>query len=224
MVGAIKEQMRGGRVLDVGAGTGILTGQLCRAGLDVVAVEPLAPMVHQLRLSLPDVPVAVGVAEALPLAPASVDGLCAGQAFHWFDAPLALGEAARVLRGGGTLALVWNVRDDSVEWVRALDDLVAERAGGRPYTDRRERPWAEVVGASGAFAGLGGELRVPNPVPASVDAVVDRLRSTSFVAALDDGPRAALLEEARELLVGTFGLSGRFEHPHQTVLEMWRRT
>lgn len=215
--------MRGGRVLDLGAGTGILTGQLRRAGLDVVAVEPLAAMVHQLRLALPDVPVAVAVAESLPLRAGSVEGLCVGQAFHWFDAPVALGEAARVLRSGGTLALVWNVRDDSVEWVRALDELVADRAGGRPYTDHRDLPWVDVVAASGDFTVLGGELRVPNPVPASVDAVIDRLRSTSFVAALDDPPRTSLLEAARELLVGSFGLAGRFDYPHQTVLEMWQR-
>lgn len=223
MIGAIKDRMRGGRVLDVGAGTGILSGQLTRAGLDVVAVDPLPEMVKQLRLSLPAVPVAIGVAESLPFRTGFLDGLCVGQAFHWFDARAALAEAARVLRPGGTLALVWNVRDESVAWVGALDELVAERTGGRPYTDHRETPWSEVVATNGGFTEVGDELRVPNPVPASVDAVIDRLRSTSFVAALDDGPRSSLLEAARELLTGTFGLEGRFEYPHHTVVWMWER-
>jgi SAM-dependent methyltransferase len=223
-VGAIKERCRGDLVADVGAGTGILTGQLVRAGLDVVAVEPLAAMVHQLRLALPAVPVALGVAESLPLAARSVGSVVAGQAFHWFEPDAALAEFARVVRPGGTLALVWNVRDPSVPWVRALDDLVATRAGGRPYEDHRERPWADVVAADGRFVESADPQRFPNPVPASVEAVIDRLRSTSFVAALDDGPRSELLDEARELLRSDPATAtGPFEYPHETVLHLWRR-
>lgn len=222
-IGAIKDRCRGGRVLDVGAGTGILTGQLTRAGLDVTAVEPLGPMAHQLRLSLPTVPVCLGVAESLPLATSSVDSVVAGQAFHWFDAPAALAECRRVLRTGGTLALVWNVRDASVPWVRALDDLVDAHTGGRPYTDHRERPWSEVVANAGGFVPVGEPLRFPNPVPASVDAVLDRLRSTSFVAALDEEARSSLLAEARSLLAGHAELAGPFAYPHETVLHLWDR-
>lgn len=222
-VGELKERCRGTRVLDLAAGTGILTGQLVRCGLDVLAVEPLPAMAAQLRLSLPAVPVVLGVAEALPLADRSAGAVCIGQAFHWFDAPTALAEAARVLEPGGTLALLWNVRDEAVPWVHELTQLVEDATGGRPYDDHRERPWDEVVAADGRF-GDASTLRFPNPVPTSRAGVLDRLRSTSFVAALPDDRREALLARAADALAAHPELQGdRFDYPHDTVLHTWAR-
>ncbi len=217
-IGAVKELCpRGGLVLDVAAGTGILTGQLVRAGLALRAVEPLDAMARQFRLALPDVPIELGVAEALPVRDHSVDVLTVGQGFHWFDAATALGEAARVLRPGGALALLWNARDEATPWVGELTQLVEDRTGGRPYTDHRERPWSEVVAEARGFSPL-EERRFPNPVPTTIEGVVERLRSTSFVAALDEPDRESLIAEARELLAGHPELTGTFDYPHETIL------
>jgi SAM-dependent methyltransferase len=221
-IGALRDDVPGGELVDVAAGTGILTGQLVRAGLRAVAVEPLDAMARQLRLSLPAVPVALGVAEELPLAAGVADLLTVAQGFHWFDHGPALAEAARVLRPGGELALLWNVRDESVPWVHELTELVEHRTGGRPYDDHREHRWEDVIAASGRF----GEVtldRYPNPVATTVGGVLDRLRSTSFVADLDDGPRAALLDEAAALLAGHPELTGTFDYPHDTLLYRCRR-
>ncbi len=216
---------RSARVLDVAAGTGILTGQLVRARLRCAAVEPLVAMARQLRRSLPQVPLSLGVAEALPVPGATVDLLTVGQGFHWFDAPRALEEARRVLRPGGALALAWNVRDESVPWVAALTALVEERTGGRPYDDHREHRWEDVVAGAGGFGPLVCE-RFPNPVPTTVAGVLDRLRSTSFVAALGEGDRDALIAEAARLLAGAPELDGMdaFPYPHDTVLYWCRST
>lgn len=224
-VGSLLETVRDigprARVADVGAGTGILTGQLSRAGIDCVAVEPLPAMARQLRLALPEVSVALGVAEALPLADACVHAYTAAQAFHWFDPGAALDEAARVLAPGGWLFLIWNVRDETVPWVAALTALVESRAGGRPYEDHRDGSIEALVAASRRFGAVEAS-RHPNPVPAGVEAVVDRVRSTSFVASMDREPREALVAETRELLA-EHGLVGEFAYPHETLSYRCRR-
>ena len=65
-----------------------------------------------------------GTAESLPLGDASVDGVFGAQMWHWTDPVKALPEIARVLRPGGRFAIVWNVRDTSVPWISALNEIV----------------------------------------------------------------------------------------------------
>ena len=108
------------RVVDLGAGTGILTAALAHLGADVAAVEPDRAMLAELRRQLPGVRAMEGSAEALPLPDQSVDAVLCGQAMHWFDMGRALPEIARVLIPGGVLAAVWNVDDDRVGWVAEL--------------------------------------------------------------------------------------------------------
>ncbi len=115
------------RVLDLGAGTGKLTDELLAAGHEVVAVDPSAEMLAELAARHRDVTTTVGGAEQLPLPDGSVDAVVAGQAAHWFDPPRAAPELRRVLRPGGVVGFVWNVRDETVPWVRALGErLTAE--------------------------------------------------------------------------------------------------
>lgn len=111
-----------GHVLDLGAGTGLLSAALLAAGHTVTAVEPDVAMGRLARTRVPG-RVAAGTAEAIPLGDASVDAVVVGQAFHWFDAPAALAEIHRVLRPGGQLGLLWNVRDDTEDWAARLDPV-----------------------------------------------------------------------------------------------------
>ena len=207
-------------VLDLAAGTGKLTVDLVARGAHVVAVEPISEM----RAKLEGVEVLDGTAEAIPLDDASVDVVTVGQAFHWFDAPAALAECARVLRPGGLLALLWNVRDETVGWVRELGQIKDEVDGGAPYSHHQDVDWEGVVEASGRFEGY-TEDWFPNWQEASVEVVVGRTASTSWISALPDDRREAVLDDVRALLARHPATRGRdrFWFPHDTVLVRCRR-
>ncbi|MFN3948979.1 class I SAM-dependent methyltransferase [Microbacterium sp.] len=120
LLAPVREAGRALRVADVGAGTGKLTRSVVELGADVVAVDPDADMLATLRRNVHGIPTFVGTAEALPLPDAGLDAVVMGQAWHWVDVEPASREIARVLRSGGELGLIWNIRDDGVDWVRRL--------------------------------------------------------------------------------------------------------
>jgi ubiquinone/menaquinone biosynthesis C-methylase UbiE len=112
-------------ILDLGAGTGKLTRVVAGAGYDVVAVDPDEGMLEVLGRSAPRVDRRQGTAEAIPVDDHSFDAIVAGQAFHWFDVAKSGPEMVRVLRPGGSVALMWNIRAAGAEdWIAEYDELV----------------------------------------------------------------------------------------------------
>jgi SAM-dependent methyltransferase len=208
------------RLLDLGAGTGKLTGSLLEFG-PVTAVEPDDDMLDQLRARFPSADARSGTAEEVPAAAKSVDAVLVGQAWHWFDHDRALAEAARVLRPGGVLAVLWNDDDRSVEWVR----------GYRETLDavRREPP-AEGTGnvpalpVHPAFA-LSRHSRHPNPVRTSADGLVASMATHSWLLVSEPHARERALGELRAYLAGRPETSaGEFELPLVTdVVRMLRK-
>ncbi|HET9509364.1 MAG TPA: class I SAM-dependent methyltransferase [Gaiellaceae bacterium] len=95
---------RDSHVLDLAAGTGKLTRVLVERFDRVTAVEPDDAMRALNRWG----DVRAGSADAIPLADGDVDGVFVADAFHWFAEAPAVREIVRVLRRGGTLALLWN--------------------------------------------------------------------------------------------------------------------
>lgn len=141
------------RVADVGAGTGKLTSALVTApGSEVVAVDPDAAMLRALRDAVPGVPTFVGTAESLPLPDESLDAVVLGQAWHWVEPVSASAEIGRVLRPGGVLGLIWNIRDERTEWVARLTDIMhgsaaeqalaaADPVVAEPFGDLESHSW-----------------------------------------------------------------------------------
>jgi SAM-dependent methyltransferase len=137
------------RVVDLGAGTGIFSRELAALAHRVAAIEPDAEMRRQLADSSEGVEVLAGSAESIPLTDGSVDAVVAAQAFHWFDNEPALAEIARVLRPRRPFAPIWNIRDESVPWVREMSGIVVAGAGadanvharaGRDFGPHFEQP------------------------------------------------------------------------------------
>lgn len=111
-------------VLDLAAGTGKLTERLVALGWHVVAVEPSDAMRAEMTAALPAVDALPGTAERTGLPDASVDAVTIAQAWHWVDPPAASDEIARILRPGGQVAAIWNVRDQETDWVARWTEIV----------------------------------------------------------------------------------------------------
>jgi SAM-dependent methyltransferase len=196
-VGWLAERLRlgaGRTVVDLAAGTGKLTRPLAATGAAVIAVEPVAEM--RARIGPAAARALEGTAEAMPLPDASADAVTVGQAFHWFDGPAALAEIHRVLRPGGALALVWNRRplDDPVH--AAIERIVAPHRGDAPA--QTSGSWRAAFDATTLFGAL-EERTFEHARRHDADALADRVGSTSFVAALDDGPQADVIAAVRAL-------------------------
>lgn len=112
------------RVADVGAGTGKLTRVVRDLGADVVAVDPDPGMLAALSAELPDVRTFEGTAEHLPFDAGALDAVVLGQAWHWVEPVAGSAEIGRVVRAGGVLGLIWNIRDTDVDWVRRLGEIM----------------------------------------------------------------------------------------------------
>jgi SAM-dependent methyltransferase len=215
----------GRQVVDLAAGTGKLTALIAGAGSNLVAVEPVAAMRARLRDRLPDVPLVAGVAESLPLAADSVDAVLVAQAFHWFNASLAMTELRRVLRVGGRLALIWNARERGLGWIDqvwSVMDRVERHAPWRGQPDEAGRPGsggtaralrsvgAYLASADGASWSPWAEAAFRHVHFGTHEDVVDRIRSVSYVAALPPRDQQAVLGEIRAILR---------EHPETSTSE-----
>ncbi len=181
------------RVLDVGAGTGALSRTLVSLGLDVVAVEPDPQMRRVLSEQVSGIDVREGRAEELPLDTADVDAVLGGQMWHWVDPDTAAAEVARVLRPGGTLGLLWNLRDERSTWMAALGALIR----GDDRTGARNRRVALPSGSP--FEG-GAVRQFSWNQELTPSDVIDLVATRSKILVLDDRDRQAVLDQVAELV------------------------
>ena len=119
------------RAADIGAGTGKMSELLARAGLLVDAVEPSEAMRAQAS-SIEGVTWHDGVAEQTGLPNDLYDIVVFAQSWHWVDSERAGLEAARMLRPGGALGIVWNQMDVSIPWVHRLTRIMRSGDVHRP--------------------------------------------------------------------------------------------
>lgn len=179
-----------GPVLDLGAGTGKLTAALAASGHAVTAVDPSPEMLRVLAERVPGVEALLGTAESLPLPDASVDLVTVAQAWHWVDRDVAIPEVARVLRPGGRLGLLWNDRDEGVEWVRELGELMG--AGEASSGEDEEPALAPPFGPVERH-----DVRWVQRL--TLDGLLDLARSRSYFITKDPEAQAAVIASLRRL-------------------------
>ena len=138
-----------------------------------------------------------GTAEQIPLDSHSIDAVVVGQAFHWFDPIRAVSEIRRVLRPGGAVGMIWQVRDARRPWLERLDEIIDRADDGHPRF--RTGAWREAFDRTALFDPI-EEATFDYVQRASLDVVVDRVASISYVAAMPPDRRASVLDEVRKLL------------------------
>ena len=210
VAGWLRERLHlgpGKAAIDLGAGTGKFTKRLIETGAATTAVEPAAAMRTKLG-EINGLAVLEGSAEAIPLPDGSVDAIVCAQAFHWFATRTALAEMARVLKPGGMLGLIWNSHDNSVPWVKALDDAVSPHEGEAPRF--RTGKWRDVFPAPG-FAPLHEEEFANSQTGPAEQVVVDRMLSISFIATLSQSERDHVADKLRAIVAAEPSTAGRRE-------------
>lgn len=210
------------RVIDLGAGTGKFTRLLQPLTDRLIAVEPVEAMRQEFAKCVPGIEVLAGTAQALPLPTASAEVVLCAQAFHWFADAQALAEIHRVLTPGGRLGLVWNVRDESVDWVAAITRIIAPYEGDTPRFHSGR--WRDAFDGSGFSK---PELTCfEHAHVGSVETVImERFLSVSFIASLAPADKAEVTRQLRELIQTHPALRGveTLAFPYQTQAYLCQR-
>ncbi len=194
-------------VVDLGAGTGKLTRALAARGLDVIAIEPLPEMRETLAATVPEARALAGTAEDIPLPDDSVDAITVAQAWHWVDPERATAEVARVLRPGGTLGLIWNRRDDRVDWIVRLTEAM-----GSAEVELMDMDAVEIGSPFGPIESFVTDWARPM----DVDLLVDMAASRSYVITATPRRRREILDGVRQVVEADPHLGTEFDLPYQT--------
>ncbi len=209
-------------VADVGSGTGILTALLLHSGAEVFGVEPNDAMRARAEAALrgwPRFRSVNGTAEDTTLAPRSVDLLVAGQAFHWFDVPKARAEGLRVIRAGGSGALLWNERPrDTTAFLADYEALLLRHA---PQYATITASRANETSMREFFGGAMERAEFPNRQHLDFEGLQGRLMSSSYAPEPANPGYAPMMADLRKVF-DTHARDGQIMLPYQTLVYFGR--
>lgn len=197
-------------LLDLGAGTGKFLANLTQISQHVYAAEPIQEMLEQLRLHYPQVHSVQALSQQLPFADNTFDAVLCAQSFHWFANPESLKEIHRVLKPKAALALIWNQRDERVDWVKALADYIVQYEADTPRFHNQQ--WKKVFEQQTLFRAV--DLQTFNHQQSGLvqDVVIKRLLSTSFIAAMPEQQQQHMQQRFEQIM-----LSYTAKHPHDQI-------
>ena len=219
----------GTRTFEVGAGSGLATRELLRAGAaPLLAIEPDVRLADVLRRRSPETSLEIVTQpfEEVELSTGYDLGTSA-TAFHWIGQRKGLAKVAAALRPGGFWAMWWNVFGDPERPDAFHDATLGLLSGMASHKRDLQRPFALDQAArigdlrrDGLFEGINSHTLKWTLVldPAQVRALY---ATYSQFAMLDDGERTRLLDGLEDIAATQFG--GRVERNMCTPLYTARR-
>jgi SAM-dependent methyltransferase len=183
ILAGVPEQCRG-RAMDLGAGTGMVTGHLVAHFREVISVEPDAGMASKIAGRFPQAVIRNVTAEDCAQSPESVDLVTIANALHWMDADRVFTNVHAWLRKGGLVAIFDRPLPKATPEIDAI--VLAELRGPwKPHRDprlKRDRGWENQVRAAPGFR-IDEEMKFPNIVAMRPEDYVGFWRSTSYGSA-----------------------------------------
>ncbi|SDD64283.1 class I SAM-dependent methyltransferase [Niabella drilacis] len=211
-------------IADIGSGTGISAGLFLQNGYAVWGVEPNREMRLKSEVLLrayPHFKTVEGTAEATTLPGNSIDLIIAGQAFHWFHREECRREFKRILKPGGTVALIWNERLTDTAFEKDYEQLIIRHGNQYRKVDHRNIGNAAIE-----------EFFFPQPVTLTVfdnqqvfnyEALEGRLLSSSYMPAKTD-PGYPQMAAALQTLFEQFQDNGHVTLHYATKLYLGQLT
>lgn len=186
------------KVIDLGAGTGKFLPYLKQVTTDIVAVEPVHEMLQQLQVTHPDIKVLQAQSTDIPLESESIDAVLCAQSFHWFANIESLNEIYQLLKPSGHLGLIWNQRDENIDWVKKIADMLIAFEGDTPRYHSGE--WKKAFEHQHLFK-LEHARVFSHVHTGTVEQVVSqRLLSTSFIAAMSEAQQQQLKQQFEHIV------------------------
>lgn len=209
--------------VDLGAGTGKFIPYLKQVTNNIIAVEPVVQMLEQLSLVHPDIQILQAKSDQIPLDSATIDAVLCAQSFHWFATIETLTEIYRILKPQGHLGLIWNQRDESINWVKALADLLSPLEMDTPRYHNEQ--WKLAFEQQPLFL-LTNVKTFPQYHTGTVENVVSkRLLSTSFIAALPEPKQQELKQKIEDIVLQYTGKNAqdRIDFPYITYVYNFKK-
>jgi len=145
LFGDIFAYAQGNKALEIGAGTGKATGPILDAGFEVTAIEPGENMTAFLleKYQGKRLHVITSIFEDAVLEENGYDLIYAASAFHWVDAAIGCPKAFRLLKPGGTFALLRY----NFDWAQdgALGEEIKALYDKHYYSYYESRKWLKVL-------------------------------------------------------------------------------
>lgn len=210
-------------VIDLGAGTGKFLPYLKQITPHIIAVEPVTEMLEQLKIVHPDVQILQAKSDQIPLNSASVDAVLCAQSFHWFANIETLNEIHQILKPNGHLGLIWNQRNEQVDWVKALTNVLSPIEGDTPRYHSGQ--WKQVFENQFLFQ-LENTKVFSQVQTGTVENVVSkRLLSTSFIAAMPEQEQLKLKQQFEQIVFEYTGKRAQDEidFPYETYVYNFKK-